>query len=153
MEMSKTETSLELKRVFQAPLQRLYQAWIDPQMLNAWFHPNNQLTTEAEVDLQVGGRYRIQMKPAQGEPYIVGGVYQEIVPEEKLVFTWRWHNDETEAPSLVTVLFRAVSATETEVVLRHEQLGGVEDRDNHALGWQGTFEQLAGFLEPVAGSQ
>ncbi len=141
----KSETSLEVKRVFQAPVAQVYKAWIEPEMLNAWFHPDPRMRSECTVDLQVGGRYEIQMQGGEGGPYTVGGVYREIIPEEKLAFTWRWQGEET-AEMLITVTFRALGETTTELTLLHEQFPNDEERDGHAQGWQGTFEHLATVL-------
>jgi uncharacterized protein YndB with AHSA1/START domain len=141
-QMVKSETSLEVKRVFHAPVAKVYRAWTEPEMLNAWFHPDARMRSECTVDLRVGGSYEIQMHGGEGGPFIVGGVYREIIPEVKLAFTWRWQGEET-AEMLVTVTFRALDEKSTELTLLHEQFPNDEERDSHAQGWQGTFEQLA----------
>ena len=142
-QMVKMETAVEVKRTFQAPLSRVYKAWTDAEMMNHWFHPDGRMTSTCTVDLRVGGRYEVQM---HGEKtFTVGGVYKEIVPEEKLVFTWRWQGEDT-AEMLITVLFNAVNDAETELTLIHEQFPNDEERDSHAQGWEGTLEQLQVFL-------
>lgn len=146
-QLVKSSTSLELKQVFQAPLARLYQAWTDPEMMADWFYPSPEFRSTCKVDLRVGGRYEIQMHPPEGDPNIVAGMYQEIVPNEKLVFTWRWQGVEDAKDSLVTLLFRPLSERETELTLQHERFLNEEDRDMHAEGWAGTFDQLAAVLE------
>lgn len=146
-ELVKRDTSLEMKRAFAVPLSLLYQAWTDPAMMNGWFHPNPQLTSVCIVDLRVGGRYEVQMHPPQGDPYIVAGVYREIIPDEKLVFTWQWQGDEEAVEMLITLMFRAVSDMRSELTLRHERFPNEEERDSHQTGWDGTFDQLAAVLE------
>jgi uncharacterized protein YndB with AHSA1/START domain len=141
----KAPASVEMKRVFQAPVALVYQAWVEPEIMNRWFHPNQEMTSVCSAEVQVGGRYEVQMHAKEGGPYTVIGVYEEIVPEEKLVFTWRWQHDEGEEPNeetLVTVHFRAVDAGQTEITLRHERFGSDEERDSHTWGWQETFERL-----------
>jgi uncharacterized protein YndB with AHSA1/START domain len=145
-QLVKSSTSLELKRTFQAPIAQLYQAWIDPEMMNQWYHPDARMHSFCTVDLRVGGRYEIQMHAGEDTTYVVSGVYREIIPQEKLAFTWRWAAAENEEESLVTVLFRSIGDRETELTLLHERLANEEDRDNHAEGWEGTFVQLAAFL-------
>lgn len=142
-QLVKSETTLEIRRIFQAPLSRLYRAWIEPEMMNQWFHPDGNMTSICSVDLRVGGRYEIQMISDKGTSFTVGGVYQAIIPEEKLVFTWRWLTAESEEEMLITVLFRAVTAAESELTLIHERLPNIEELESHAGGWEGTFEQLA----------
>ncbi len=145
----KAPASVEVKRVFQAPLARAYQAWTKPEIMNAWFHPNPEMTSVCSVDVRAGGQYEVQMHPKEGGPFIVVGQYQEVIPQEKLVFTWRWQHDEGEEPNeetLVTVLFQAVDADQTEITLRHERFGSNEERDSHTSGWQETFNRLGEIL-------
>ena len=146
-QLVKSGTSLALTRVFQAPLARLYQAWTDPEMMGEWFHPNPEMRSTCTVDLRVGGRYEIRMYPQEGDPYVAVGEYQEIIPNEKLVFTWRWQGVEDAEESLVTVLFRSLSERETELTLQHKRFLDEEDLNSHAEGWAGTFDQLAAALE------
>jgi uncharacterized protein YndB with AHSA1/START domain len=145
-QLVKTETALEVQRVFSAPVALVYKAWTDPDMMNRWFHPGPEMRSECEVDLRIGGRYEVRMYPSAGGPHIVRGAYREIVPEEKLVFTWRWQAEDAAPEMLVTVTFRRVGDEETEVSLLHEQFVSDEERDSHASGWEGTFAQLAAAL-------
>lgn len=141
----KAPATVEVKRVFQAPVARVYRAWTDPEIMNAWFHPNKDMISVCSADLRVGGRYEVQMIPEEGGPFIVSGVYEEIIPKEKIAFTWRWQHDEGEEPNeetLVTVYFRIIDGGQTEVTLRHERFGSDEERDSHTLGWQETFDRL-----------
>jgi uncharacterized protein YndB with AHSA1/START domain len=142
----KAPALVEVKRVFQAPLALVYQAWTDPKMMNAWYHPNHEMTSVCTTAVRAGGRYEVQMHPKEGKPYIVAGRYQEVIPGEKLVFTWRWQHDEGEEPNeetLVTVQFRTIDTAQTEITLRHERFGSDEERDGHAWGWQETFDRLS----------
>ena len=142
-QMQKTQTALELSRIFDAPVSRLYQAWIDPKMMNAWFKPNEQLQSTCTVDLRVGGAYEVRMQPPEGDPYVALGVYKEIIPDEKLAFTWRWAHESPDQDTLVTILFRPVGDSASELTLLHSRFPNVEERDKHSEGWLGTFEQLA----------
>ena len=94
------------------------------------------------VDLQVGGRYEVQMVPEEGDPYIAGGVYKEIVPQEKLVFTWLWKHEDASMESLVTLLFKPFGKRQTELTLIHERFPNEEERDKHGEGWVGVLDQL-----------
>lgn len=143
-QMVKTELALEIKRVFQAPVARVYQAWTDPEMMDSWYFPGTPMHAHSTVDLRVGGSYEVQMHPEEGEPYIVRGVYREIVPNEKLIFTWSWLEDEHD--SLVTLIFRALNQGETELTLIHEMFISDEERDSHGEGWEGVLQQLATYL-------
>ena len=115
-----------------------------------WFAPADTFTTSlAEVNLLVGGLYRIQIKDPSGAIHTVGGVYQEIQRPTRLVFTWAWEEagdcgggtDDPITETLVTVEFHQVE-TGTELILTHEQLPTEEAREKHQEGWSGCLTQL-----------
>ncbi len=85
-------TTLEVSRTVAAPRETVFQAWTDPEILTKWWRVDAGWSTPiAEVDLRVGGRYRLGMfEPGKDGPYVVGGEYREVTPPEKLVFTWIW---------------------------------------------------------------
>ncbi len=141
-QMVKTETALEMKRVFNAPVDRLFRAWTEPEIMSKWYFPGPNMHAVCTVDLRVGGRYEVQMQPKEGDPYIAIGVYKEIVPQEKLVFTWLWRGEDASMESLVTLLFKPLGKGETELTLLHERFSSDEERDKHGEGWVGTLDQL-----------
>jgi uncharacterized protein YndB with AHSA1/START domain len=133
--------SLTLKRRFNAAPEKVYAAWADPQKLVQWFGPGSveEGSVKADIDLRVGGRYRLSFR-ANGNYNEVGGVYREVVPNEKLVFTWAWHST-PERESLVTVSIKPDSAGSL-MVFTHEQFFDETARDNHNKGWTELFAQL-----------
>jgi uncharacterized protein YndB with AHSA1/START domain len=99
----------------------------------------------AEADIRVGGRYRIIMQePDGGEEHNVSGVYREVVPNERLVFTWAWKST-PERESLVTITFKA-DGSGTLMTFTHEQFFDENARDRHQQGWTTSFEKLDKFL-------
>jgi uncharacterized protein YndB with AHSA1/START domain len=98
----------------------------------------------AETDPRVGGRYRFVMRGADGEEHDVSGVYREVVPNEKLVFTWAWKST-PERESLVTVLIKP-DGDGTLLTLVHEQFFDEAPRDRHQGGWTGTLNKLEIYL-------
>lgn len=145
-----SQTTLQIRRTYQASRETVFEAWTNSETLKQWFGPTDDFKTpEAEVDLRVGGKYRIRMVSPDGESHIVGGVYKEITAPEKLVFTWAWEAGggcgETESGStietLVTVEFRNRDG-ETELILTHEQFPDAAARDKHNEGWSGCLDRL-----------
>ena len=132
-------TSLQLRRSLAHPPGQVWRAFTDPGALAGWFWPARFATT-AEVDLRVGGRYRIASAAAG---MAVSGHYLHVEPPARLVFTWRWDGDADE--SLVTIEF-GPTGTGTDVVITHERLIGDHDRDNHAQGWEACLDRLPGWL-------
>ena len=142
----KERPSLRIVRRFDAAPERVWHAWTDPQALRQWMAPSDAFSCEvAEADVRVGGRYRIVMKSPDGELHDVSGVYREVVPPRRLVYTWAWKST-PERESRVTIELRAADGG-TELTLLHEQFFDAEACDRHNAGWTGCIERLGTFLE------
>jgi len=137
--------SLTLARRFAASPEKVYAAWADPEKLVQWFGPGavEPGSVKADIDLRVGGRYRISFN-AKGEYNQVGGVYREVVPNERLVFTWAWHST-PERESLVTVSVKPDGAGSL-LTFHHAQFVDATARDNHERGWTDLLGKLEDFL-------
>jgi len=96
------------------------------------------------MDVRVGGRYRISFENAKGEYSEVGGVYRDVVPNERLVFSWAWHST-PERESLVTVSIKPDGAGAL-LVFTHEQFIDEKARDNHQRGWTEILGKLETYL-------
>ena len=124
----------------------MFRAWTDAAELARWFAPSaDYFAVVPELELRVGGRYRLEMHHKGGNVHTVSGSYQEIKPPEKVVFTWKWEGEASPEASLVTVEFYDLGNS-TEVAITHERLPNIEERDKHAHGWNGCLEQLAKFI-------
>jgi uncharacterized protein YndB with AHSA1/START domain len=140
--------TLRLTRIVAAPRDAVFRAWTDPEALRRWWVPVEGMSMPAvEVDLRPGGRYRLTMRNAKGEEFHLTGVYREVRPPERLVYTWRWEGTEydAEGETLVTVEFVATDAG-TELRLTHEQFPDVAARDRHDVGWRGVLDRLAAVM-------
>ncbi|WP_300263197.1 SRPBCC domain-containing protein [Bradyrhizobium sp.] len=111
-----------------------------------WFGPSGVQpgSTRADLDVRVGGRYRISFKRNDGEYFEVGGIYREVVPNERLVFSWAWHST-PERESVVTVSLKPDGAG-TLLVFHHAEFADETARDNHERGWSQFFVNLDNFL-------
>ena len=135
--------SLTVKRRLNAPPAKVFAAWTDPEKIKRWMGPGEIVAVRVAADARVGGRYRIEMRRPSGEAHNVGGVYREIVPNEKLVFTWSWDAAPPDEPheSLVTVLLKP-DGSGTLLTLIHERLFDEESRAGHEGGWNGALDKL-----------
>ena len=141
------KTSLQIKRFINAPRARVYAAWTDPAQLKEWWGPETVRTRNFVADVRVGGKYRWDLINQEDEEMSVFGEYRELVPEKRIVFTWKWDDDDVweNRNSVVTVeLFDAAGGTELH--LRHEQLPSTESRDRHNEGWNSVLDRLEKFL-------
>lgn len=134
-----TTTELRLSRTLSFPVDRVWRALTDPVALAAWFWPERFATT-AEVDLRVGGRYRID---GPGVGMAVAGTYTTVDPPRRLAFTWQWDGEADE--TLVTVDLTPSEAG-TELLIVHARFATDADRDNHAQGWADCLDRLPGWL-------
>jgi len=95
----------------------------------------------AEVDLRIGGHYRIVNALPDGTSVTISGEFREIEPPSKLVYTWRTSSS-LEESSLVTVRFEQ-RGDATEVTVVHDQIPSEAIRESHQLGWNGCLDGLA----------
>src|SRR3989441_9138601 len=95
---------------------KVFQAWTRPEELKRWSAPGDLTTPVAEVDLRVGGRYRIDMRAPDGTLHRVTGTYRQVDPPNRLVYTWQWETTPGATETLVTVELHD-PAGRTEVVL------------------------------------
>ena len=133
--------SLALKRRFKATPAQLFQAWTQPQKMIQWWgvtgHDNAPI---AETDLKVGGHFRVQFWSPDGERQSVSGVYREVVPDRRLVFSWAWQST-PERESQVTIDLKP-DGDSTVLTLTHEQFFDEKARDDHRRGWTLALDNL-----------
>jgi uncharacterized protein YndB with AHSA1/START domain len=134
--------SLTLKRRLKATPEKVFSAWTDPEKLIHWFGPaeTKDGSVRAKMDVRVGGNYQVNFTTADGEHHQVGGTYQEVVRNERLVFSWAWHST-PERESLVTVTMKA-DGDGTILTLLHERFFDEAARTGHERGWTGTMDKL-----------
>ncbi|WP_420642216.1 SRPBCC family protein [Candidatus Leptofilum sp.] len=145
--MSNIEFNLTLTQTYTASAERIFRAWIEPEALQKWFRPTNQIqVANAETDLRTGGDYRIEMQTAVGIIHRASGLYHEINEPVKLAFTWRW-GDETDAEdTYVEVTLRQLAPNQTELTLFHDEFLTADERDSHEENWRGILAQLTNYL-------
>ncbi len=134
--------SITLKRHIKAPPAKVFAAWTKAEQLVRWFGPHETVpeTVKATLDVRPGGKFRASFKTVDGEYHEVGGVYRDVLPDERLQFTWAWHST-PERESLVTLTFRP-DGQGTMLTLHHEQLFDQKAADGHTHGWTGTLDKL-----------
>jgi uncharacterized protein YndB with AHSA1/START domain len=134
-------TTVRLQRTYQAPAQRVFDAWTSEEVMRRWWHAERAWETpEAEVDLRVGGTVRVVMRnPETGAEYGGGGRYTEIEPPRRLAFTWLWDGNATR--TLIEIDFEETDGV-TTVRFSHSGLWDEEAVRSHEDGWRRCFENL-----------
>ncbi|HEY7832506.1 MAG TPA: SRPBCC domain-containing protein [Ktedonobacterales bacterium] len=157
------ERGFTLRRMLNAPRDLVFQAWTDPAHLRWFFNPGMPLPAEPiEVDLRVGGAWRVKMIMSETLEFFTGGIYREIVPGEKLVFTWGavdgWPEIDADHPDdspVITVVLTDLGA-KTEMLVHialPEQISDERVREWLATGmregWRETFDRLVSHFAGV----
>ncbi len=133
--------SLVLTRVFPASREKVFAAWTEEALIKQWFCPQEGMTVRvAELDVREGGAYHLVVEDTDGKTYSPSGIYEKIVPNEQLIFSWKWAD--AELITRVTIDLRALSDNETELTLTHEGFPETEIRDRHIKGWEACLAKL-----------
>jgi uncharacterized protein YndB with AHSA1/START domain len=146
--MSETARELTITRIFDAPRELVFRCWTDPNHLAKWFGPAGFTAPSVTAHATEGGSWRVCIRDAeQGLEFWAGGVYLEVVPPERLVFSFQWdpQGGQPVEDTLVTVVL-AEHDGKTEMTFHQTGFDTVRSRDGHTDGWRETFDDLAGYL-------
>jgi uncharacterized protein YndB with AHSA1/START domain len=128
-----------------APKRKVFETWTQPEWLKRWFFADVGMECRvAEVDLRVGGKYRLSMAMPGGPETVFDGSYQAIAIPDALVYTW--HGGEGEHVTLVTALFHDRDKG-TRIDFTHGVFATVEAKEAHAKGWTACLKSLERLLE------
>jgi uncharacterized protein YndB with AHSA1/START domain len=148
------DNELLIMRTFNAPPSVVFALWSSAEHMKRWMGPKDFTCPEATIDFRVGGSYRAMIKSAKYGENWFSGVYGEIVPDKRLVFTFTWEN---EGPSegvetLVTITFEERDG-KTVQTFHQAPFSSVERRDSHVGGWSEAFDKQAAYAENIAREQ
>lgn len=142
---------LILKRTFNASIERVFNAWTQPEVLANWFGPEGFSVQRAEIQLSVGGSYDIEICSPDGKRIRHFGKYLEISKPNTLAFTWMLADQackgsqDLTAKTIVTIKLKSIDCI-TELTLTHEQLPNKDAYDGHKFGWTSSLDSLTNYL-------
>ena len=134
--------SLSLSRVITVEPEQVFKAFTDPEWYSAWWGPPGTRSEVRELDLRVGGAYRIDMHLPDGTLAVLYGRYRQVRPPALLSYTWAWEGEGVE--TLVTLEIEPHPAG-TELTVTHEGFTDQPQRDMHEQGWSGSLDRLSAF--------
>jgi len=139
---------LVLVRTFDAPRALVWEAWTDPDHLKRWMGPRDYPASVYETDFRVGGKWRACLQSTVGGADLwQGGVYREIVPNERIVYTFIWDEPHpAHSHNMLVTVTLADKGGKTELTFRQQFLPSKAERDGHAYGWGSSFDRLADYL-------
>jgi uncharacterized protein YndB with AHSA1/START domain len=141
--------TLRIERSYRAPAEAVFDAWTSEEVIRRWWHAEHDWeTTEAEVDLRIGGVVRVVMRdPGKDAEYGGGGRYTEIDRPNRLAFTWLWDGNDTR--QLIELDFEERGGV-TAVRFTHSGLWSEEAVRSHEEGWSRCFDNLERTLAAAA---
>ena len=141
------QVAVALDRVIAAPRSKVYRAWLDPALLARWMGPDDFTVTVATVDERVGGVHQVEMLDADGGHHTFVSVIEELVPDERIVFTFKFDPEAQE--STLTLTFADAEGGGTALRLEHERIDveGTLDTQSVNIGWGQTLAKLQALCE------
>lgn len=155
--MTPVETDVvRVERTYDATPEAVFDAWTNPEVLRRWWKRSESDQVEVtDVDLRVGGAYRLSMRDADGEQHTVAGEYREVERPRRLVYSWAWEGTGPTAghESLVAVTFNGHGEggdARTTVVIEQSNFFDETSRERHGHGWNAVLDTLAREVFPAA---
>ncbi|HEY9539549.1 MAG TPA: SRPBCC domain-containing protein [Kiloniellaceae bacterium] len=141
---------LVITRTLAAPRALVFKVWSQPEHLVRWWGPQGFTLPSCTMAFHPGGAFRCLMLSPEGTEHRMHGVYREIVPPEKISFTWTWVDEQGDPgpETLVTVTLEeaGTDGAHTKLTLHHAVFESVTARDAHGVGWSESFDRLAVYV-------
>lgn len=144
---------LELECLLEAPREQVFRMLTDPVELATWWGPHGFTTPSIELDLSVGGRFRLSMQPPEGEVFHLSGEFLEIEPSSRLAYSFRWDEPTPDDRETVVTLSLQARGDTTQVNLSQGPFATEERVDLHRNGWSDSFEKLRRLIQERAQSE
>lgn len=155
------EGELVIERIFDAPLELVWQAWTEPEHIKRWWGPKDFTAPVIKIDFREGGAYHYCMRSPDGQDYWSTGVFREIVPQKRIVYTDSFADEKGNVVSgsyygmgddiplelLVTLTFEDTGDGRTRFTLRHAGMPEGENSEMAGLGWNQSLDKLAESLQ------
>ena len=142
------ELALEMKRVIPAARPRVFNALTEPAELAKWWGPKGFTSPSVELDLRVGGSYRIAMQPPDGELFYLTGEFREVDPPSGLEYTFRWEDPDPDDQDTVVTLTLHDLGESTELSLAQSVFATRARYELHEQGWTDALDRLQELMSP-----
>jgi uncharacterized protein YndB with AHSA1/START domain len=143
--------TLEIERILQTSVDDAFEAFVDADRLAQWWGPQGFTVRVLSFPARGGERYRIEMRPPEGDPFHLSGEFHEVDSPERLAFTFRWEPpDPDDIETLAELEFRSAGAKTTAVTLRQGPFRTEERLGIHRDGWGESFDKLERHLSTAS---
>jgi uncharacterized protein YndB with AHSA1/START domain len=131
-----------MKRVLPTPRARVFRAFTEPDQLAKWWGPKGFTAPSVELDLRLGGNYRIAMQPPDGDLFYLSGEFREVDPPARLAYTFRWEDPDPDDQETVVTLSFGDLGESTELVVTQRAFATEGRRALHDQGWTDSLDRL-----------
>ena len=136
------ELVLHLERVLPAPRELVFRMHADPDLLGQWWGPKGFTAPSIELDLRVGGHYRIVMQPPDGDRFVLSGEFREVDPATRLVYTFRWEPPDPDDRETVVVFSLRDRGASTALTVDQQPFATDARLALHEQGWTESLDRL-----------
>jgi len=134
--------TLHLKRVVPAPSELVFRMQTEPDLLARWWGPNGFSVPSIELDVRVGGHYRIAMKPPDGDQFHLVGEYRAVDAPNRLTYTFRWEPPDPDDRDTVVSVSLADQGDSCTVTVDQGIFATEARRALHVQGWEESLDRL-----------
>jgi uncharacterized protein YndB with AHSA1/START domain len=146
MALSDRELTLHFERVLRAPRPVVFRVQTEPGYLAQWWGPKGFTTPSIELDVRVGGAYRIEMQPPEGDRFVLCGEFREIDPPARVVYTFRWDPPDPDDRETIVVLSLHDLGDSTQLDVDQGLFATEARRALHEQGWRESLDKLEELL-------
>ena len=136
------ELALHLDRVLPAPRELVFRMNAEPDLLAQWWGPKGFTAPSVELDVRVGGRYRIEMQPPDGDRFVLSGEFREVDHDSRLAYTFRWEPPDPDDRETVVVVSLQDRGGSTALAVDQEPFATEARRALHEQGWNESLDRL-----------
>jgi len=136
------DLTLHLERVLPVPGPLVFRAHAEPDLLAKWWGPAGFSAPSIELDLRVGGGYRIAMQPPDGLLFYLSGEFREVDPPTRLAYTFRWEDPDPDDRETVVTFSLGDLGESTELSVHQRGFATEARRALHVQGWTESLDRL-----------
>jgi uncharacterized protein YndB with AHSA1/START domain len=142
-DMATDELTLRIERILDAPRSLVFRAHTEPTLLAKWWGPSGFTAPSVELDVQVGGRYRIAMQPPDGDLFHLSGEFLEVDAPARLAYTFRWEEPDPDDRETVVKFSLGDGGDSTHLTVEQGTFATEARRALHEQGWTESVDRLA----------
>jgi len=145
---SNGQSTIQASKSFQADVSALYKAWTEAEQLKQWWKPMGLTLSDVENEITEGGKVTYHFKGEEGTSLTIEGTYQEVQPNERLVYTWNWQlpDEKLNSSYKLEVVFEG-SADQSSISITQNEEEQQESVKPKGSAWDDQLSKLAQFLE------